>query len=121
MDDARNYCISERYYTMNLLTENRHCEDDFVSSAHGDILGGEVVPAAVSCMRIVCLSGHWRVRCLCPHLPLAVFAVGSLCLLSIVPLVLPILTQCCAWLQRRVVCGHCGAPRWRMTVPSLAP
>ncbi|KAF8277470.1 surface protease GP63, putative, partial [Trypanosoma cruzi] len=32
---------------MNLLTENRHCEGDVVSSAHGDILENEVVTAAV--------------------------------------------------------------------------
>ncbi|RNC40547.1 surface protease GP63 [Trypanosoma cruzi] len=47
MDDTRKYCISERYYTMNLLTENCHCEDDVLLSAHGDVLEDEVVPAAV--------------------------------------------------------------------------
>ncbi|EAN90849.1 surface protease GP63, putative [Trypanosoma cruzi] len=74
-----------------------------------------------NCMRIVCSSSHWRVRWLCRHLPRAVFAVGSRCPLGIVPLVLPILAQCCPWLRHWVVCGHCRAPRWRMAVQLLAP
>ncbi|ESS63196.1 hypothetical protein TCDM_09064 [Trypanosoma cruzi Dm28c] len=72
-------------------------------------------------MRIVCSSGQLRVRWLCPHLPRVAFAVGSRCLMSIVPLVLSMLTWCCAWLLCLAVCGHCRAPRWRMAVQSLAP
>ncbi|RNC53374.1 surface protease GP63 [Trypanosoma cruzi] len=74
-----------------------------------------------NCMRIVCSSSHWKVRCLCPHLPRAAFDVGSRCLLSIVPLLLPILSSRSAWLLCWVLCGHCGASRWRMAVQSLAP
>ncbi|RNC36843.1 surface protease GP63 [Trypanosoma cruzi] len=33
---------------MNSSNDNRHCEDDVVSSAHGIILENEVVPAAVN-------------------------------------------------------------------------
>ncbi|KAF8284828.1 hypothetical protein TcBrA4_0043280 [Trypanosoma cruzi] len=45
--DTRKYCVSERHYTMNSSNDNRHCEDDVVSSAHGTILENEVVPAAL--------------------------------------------------------------------------
>ncbi|RNF02771.1 surface protease GP63 [Trypanosoma cruzi] len=40
--------------------------------------------------------------------------------MSIVPLVLPMLTWCCAWPLWLAVCGHCRAPRWRMAVQTLA-
>ncbi|RNC36290.1 surface protease GP63 [Trypanosoma cruzi] len=61
LDATGKYWISERHYAMNSSNDNRHCEDDVVSSAHGIILENEVVPSAVNRMRIVCSCSHWRV------------------------------------------------------------
>ncbi|RNF04635.1 surface protease GP63 [Trypanosoma cruzi] len=101
---------------MNSLNDICHCEDGVLSSAHGNFLAEETVSAAVKLqadrLLVRPLEGRW----LCPHLPRAAFAVGSRCLLGIVPLVFSILTQCCTLLRCLVMCGHCRAPRWRMAV-----
>ncbi|RNE98365.1 surface protease GP63 [Trypanosoma cruzi] len=74
LDDTRKYCVSERYYTMNSSNDNRHFEDDVLSSAHGIILENEVVPAALhphaDCLLVQSLEG-----------PLTVppFATGGVC------------------------------------------
>ncbi|RNE99582.1 surface protease GP63 [Trypanosoma cruzi] len=45
--DSRRHCGFSWSHAMNSLNDNRHCEDVFLSSAHGNILAEETVPAAV--------------------------------------------------------------------------
>ncbi|KAF8299982.1 surface protease GP63, putative, partial [Trypanosoma cruzi] len=59
---------------MNSSNDNRHCEDDVVSSAHGIILENEVVPAAVNPH-----ADRMLVQPLEAPLNVPQFAMGSVC------------------------------------------
>ncbi|RNC39594.1 surface protease GP63 [Trypanosoma cruzi] len=47
LDDARRHRGFSWSHAMNLLNENRRCEDGIPSSVHGNILAEETVPSAV--------------------------------------------------------------------------
>ncbi|RNF11722.1 putative surface protease GP63 [Trypanosoma cruzi] len=65
---------------MNLLNDNRHCEDGFLTSAHGNFLAEETVPAAVKLH-----ADRLLVRSLeCP-LTVPPFTTSSVCSLFTVP------------------------------------
>ncbi|RNC51512.1 surface protease GP63 [Trypanosoma cruzi] len=80
LDDSRKHRGFSWCHAMNSLNENRHCEDGFLSSVHGNILAEETVPAAVKlhedCLLVRPLEG-----------PLIVysFATGSVCSWFTVP------------------------------------
>ncbi|RNC54713.1 surface protease GP63 [Trypanosoma cruzi] len=72
--DSRRHCGFSWSHAMNSLNDNRYCKDGVLSSAHGNILEEETVPAAVKlhedCLLVQPLEG-----------PLIVppFATGSVC------------------------------------------
>ncbi|RNC40370.1 surface protease GP63 [Trypanosoma cruzi] len=119
--DSRSHCVFFWRCTVNSLDGAFGSKNGALTFAHGNLLAEETVPAAFKLhadrLLVQALEGPLTAS----HLPREAFAVGSRCLLSILPLVFPILTRRSAWLLRLLVCGHCGAPRWRMAVHSLAP
>ncbi|RNC53872.1 surface protease GP63 [Trypanosoma cruzi] len=65
---------------MNLLNDNRHCKDDVISSAHGNILAEEAIPAAVNPH-----ADRLLVRPLEGPLSVSSFATSSVCSRFAVP------------------------------------
>ncbi|RNC40949.1 surface protease GP63 [Trypanosoma cruzi] len=71
---SRKYCGFSRCYAMNSLNENRHSEDGVPSSAHGNLLAEETVPAAVKLH-----ADRLLVRPLEAPLVVPPFATSSVC------------------------------------------
>ncbi|RNF06664.1 surface protease GP63 [Trypanosoma cruzi] len=72
--DIRKDCVFSLSHAMNLLNDNRHCEDDVLSSSHGNIVAEETVPAAVNLH-----ADRLLVRPLEGPLIVSPFATGSVC------------------------------------------
>ncbi|KAF5220092.1 hypothetical protein ECC02_006886 [Trypanosoma cruzi] len=72
--DIRKDCVFSWSHAMNLLNDNRHCKDDVISSAHGNILAEEAIPAAVNPH-----ADRLLVRPLEGPLIVSSFATGSVC------------------------------------------
>ncbi|RNC38148.1 surface protease GP63 [Trypanosoma cruzi] len=45
--DSTRHCVFSWSHAMNSLNDNRHCEDVVPSSAHGNLVAEDTVPAAV--------------------------------------------------------------------------
>ncbi|RNC52709.1 surface protease GP63 [Trypanosoma cruzi] len=121
--DSRRHCGFSRSHAMVSLNDNRHCEDGALSSAHGNILAEETVPAAAKLH-----ADRLLVQPLEGPLTVPPFATSSVCSWFTVTAghrstgaPNSVMTWCCAWLRRRVVCRRCRASRWRMAVQLLAP
>ncbi|RNF00637.1 surface protease GP63 [Trypanosoma cruzi] len=67
-------------HAMNLLNDNRHCEDGFLTFAHGNLVAEETVPAAVKLH-----ADRLLVRPLESPLVVPPFATGSVCSWFTVP------------------------------------
>ncbi|RNC52836.1 surface protease GP63 [Trypanosoma cruzi] len=78
--DSRKHCVFSWSHAMNSLNENRHCEDGFLSSAHGNILAEETIPAAAKLH-----ADRLLVQPLEGPLIVYSFATGSVCSRFTVP------------------------------------
>ncbi|RNC52339.1 surface protease GP63 [Trypanosoma cruzi] len=78
--DSRRHRGSSWSHAMNSLNENRHCEDGFLSSVHGNILAEETIPAAVKLH-----ADRLLVQPLEGPLIVYSFATGSVCSWFTVP------------------------------------
>ncbi|RNC37870.1 surface protease GP63 [Trypanosoma cruzi] len=125
--DSRSHCVFFWRCTVNSLDGAFGSKNGALTFAHGNLLAEETVPAAFKLhadrLLVQALEGPLTAS----HLPREAFAVGSRCLLSILPLVFPILTRRSAWLRRWWCVGTAvrharGWPscRWRHAIcPSV--
>ncbi|RNC34534.1 surface protease GP63 [Trypanosoma cruzi] len=80
LDDSRGHCGFSWSHAMNLLNDNRHCEDGVLSSAHGSAVAEEAIHAAVKLH-----ADRLLVRPLEGPLVVPQFATGSVCSRFTVP------------------------------------